>query len=135
MVDSFNASDLAKLKIYVNTNEFFESRNINVFTNYVLTFYNAQLIEKWQTKCDMTFYQNQLNFAVWCASTGCGVSINDHLNSKDKLISSVFRFHIYYQVRKILEEMSCTIPGESLFNATDNRINILKFQKICNELD
>ena len=131
----FNASDLAKLKIFVNENEFFEARNINVFTNYVLTFYNAKLIEKWQTKCDMTFYQNQINFAVWCASTGCGVSIKDHLNSKDKLSSSVFRFHVYYQTRKILEEMSCTIPGESIFNATDNRINMLKFQKICNEFN
>ena len=132
MADSFS---LAKLKIYVNENDFFEARNINIFTNYVLTFYNASLISKWQAKCDMTFYQNQLNFAVWCASTGCGVSIKDHLNSKDKLTSSLFRFHVYYQTRKILEEMSCTIPEESIFNATDNRINMKKFEKICNEFD
>src|SRR5579872_4122642 len=118
MADSFNAGDLAKLKIYLNENEFFEARNINILTNYVLTFYNAQLIEKWQAKYDMTFYQNQLNFAVWCANTGCGVSINDHLNSNDKLISSVFRFHVCYQTRKIFEEMSCAIPGESIFDAT-----------------
>jgi len=129
MVDSFNPSDLAKLKIYLNENDFFEARNINVFTNYVLTFYNSNLIAKWQAKCDMTFYQNQLNFAVWCASTGCGVSINDHLNFKDKLTATVFRFHVYYQSRKILEELSCTIPGISIFNATDNGINMKTFEK------
>ena len=135
MADPFNVSDLAKLKIYVNEKEFFEAKNINIFTNYILTFYNAKLIAKWQAKSDMTFYQNQLNFAVWCASTGCGVSIRDHLNSANKLASSFFRFHIYYQTRKILEELSCTIPGQSIFNATDNRINVLKFQKVCNEFN
>jgi hypothetical protein len=128
---SFN---IPKLKVYVNNSEFFEARNINVFTNYMLTFYNADLIDKWLKKCDMSFYQNQLNFAVWCATSGCGVS-SEHLSSKENLIASVYRFHVYYQTRKILEEMSCPIPGDQIFNATDNHINMLKYQKLCNEFN
>ena len=128
---SFN---IPKLKIFVNNGEFFEAQNINVFTNYMLTFYNVELVNKWLNKCDMTFYQNQLNFAVWCATNGCGVS-TEHLNSKEKLIASVYRFHVYYQTRKILEELSCPIPGDPIFNATDNHINMLKFQKLCNEFN
>ncbi len=128
---SFN---IPKLKIFVNNGEFFEAQNINVFTNYMLTFYNVELVNKWLNKCDMTFYQNQLNFAVWCATNGCGVS-TEHLNSKENLIASVYRFHVYYQTRKILEELSCPIPGDPIFNATDNHINMLKFQKLCNEFN
>ena len=128
---SFN---IPKLKVHVNDREFFEAQSINVFTNYMLTFYNAAMIDKWLSKCDMSFYQNQLNFAVWCATSGCGVS-KEHLNSKENLIASVYRFHVYYQTRKILEELSCPIPGDQIFNATDNHINMLKFQKLCNEFN
>lgn len=131
---NLNVGDLTKLKIYVSNTESFEARNINVFTNYMLTFYNASLISKWLNKCDMSFYQNQLNFAVWCATSGCGVSY-EHLSSNENLIASVFKFHVYYQTRKILEEMSCPIPGDQIFDTTDNHINLLKYQKLCNEFN
>src|SRR5579863_1711566 len=125
--------DVSKLKIYVNETDSFQANNLNIFTNYVLSFFNDKSIQKWLGSCDMTFYQNQLNFAVWCASTGCGVSVNDHLNVKDNLLASVYKFHIYYQTRKVLEELSCPIPGESIFDTLDNRVNMIKYQKLCNE--
>ena len=31
----------------------------------------------------MDWWQCQLNFAVWCATAGCGVSADDHLQAKD----------------------------------------------------
>jgi hypothetical protein len=127
-------TDVTKLKIYVNSNDCFEARNLNIFTNYTLTFFSADPISKWLSKCDLSFYQNQLNFAVWCASAGCGMSV-EHLTSTHRLLSSVFRFHLYYQTRKILEEMNCPIPGDPIFNATDNHINLLKYQKLCNEFN
>ena len=129
-----HVKDIMKLKIYANNVDCFEARNLNIFTNYTLTFFNAESISKWSSKCDMIFYQNQLNFAIWCATSGCGVSA-EHLTSTQNLLSSVFRFHLYYQTRKILEEMSCPIPGDQIFNATDNHINLLKYQKLCNEFN
>ena len=49
------------------------------------------------------------------SSAGCGVSYQDHLQSGDKLVRSVFRFHVYYQTRRILEEMKVALPDhESL---------------------
>jgi len=131
----FNVGDITKLKVYVDNTDFFEARNINIFTNYTLSFFNVGLIDKWLNKCDMTFYQNQLNFAVWCATSGCGVSVEHICNTKTNLLSSVFRFHVYYQTRKILEEMSCPIPGDKIFSANDNHINMLKYQKLCNEFN
>ena len=58
-----------------------------------------------------------------------------HLNLKGNLIASVYRFHVSYQTRKILEELSCPIPGDPIFNATDNDINMLNFQKLCNDFN
>jgi len=124
--------DITRLEIYVNEKDSFQATNINVFTNYVLSFFNAEVINKWLSHCNMAFYQNQLNFVVWCASTGCGVSV-EHLNAGDKLLSSVFRFHLYFQTRKLLQEMSCPIPGNPVFCPTDNNINMLQYQKLCNE--
>ena len=85
--------DLTVLKIYVNEQDSFVARNLNVFTNYVLSFHSAAAVDKWRNSCNMTFYQNQLNFAVWCASSNCGVSV-EHLNTSHNLLSSVYKFHI-----------------------------------------
>ena len=41
----------------------------------------AEMYDNWITN-QMQFWQNQLNFAVWCATTGCGVSKLDHLRNK-----------------------------------------------------
>jgi len=129
-----NVDNVTTLKIYVDEKHSFIARNFNVFSNYVLSFNNTAKIEKWRSRCDMTFYQNQLNFAVWCASAGCGVS-TQHLNTSHNLLSSVFKFHIYYQVRKILQAMSCPIPGESIFNSSNNNINMMVYKKLCNEFN
>ena len=80
----------------------------------------------------MQFWQNQLNFAVWCATTGCGVS-KEHLRHKDPMTRSVFRFHAYYQIRRILSEMSCPLPTEDSWNPLNNGINMNAYERICNE--
>lgn len=130
---TLNVEEINHLKIFVNATDSFQARNLNIFTNYTLTFYNANVVEKWLSSCNMTFYQNQLNFAIWCSSAGCGISVNEHILTKNNLLSSVYRFHIYYQTRKLLEEMECPIPGESIFKEDDNKINMIKYQKLCNE--
>ena len=68
----------------------------------------------------MRLWQTQLNFAVWCASSACGVS-SAHLNyTKHPMIRSVYRFHIYYHVRRILKKLQVPLPHETSFNAADN---------------
>ena len=36
----------------------------------------------------------QLNFAVFCASFACGVSV-EHMNAKKPMIRGIYRFHVY----------------------------------------
>jgi len=86
-----NVDDVTTLKIYVNEKHSFIVRNFNVFSNYMPSFNNTAKIEKWRSHCDMTFYQNQLNFAVCCASAGYGVC-TQHLNTSHNLLSSFLSF-------------------------------------------
>ena len=74
-----------------------------------------------------------LNFAVWCTSSACGVS-SAHLNySKHPMIRSVYRFHVYYQVRRVLIRLQTLLPHEIGFNTADNPYTESEFFKICED--
>ena len=119
--------------MYVNEQDSLVAKNLNVFLNYVLSFNSAAAVDKWRNNCNMNFYQNQLNFAVWCASFGCEVSIK-HLNTSQNLLSSVYKFHIYIiKFEEFYNKCLVLIPGESLFNTADNHINLIAYKKICNK--
>ena len=47
---------------------------------------HSQDYNNWVSNPSMQFWQNQLNLAVWCATTGCGVSKEGHLQHKDPMI-------------------------------------------------
>ena len=70
--------------------------------------------DNWQ-HAPMTWWQCQLNFALWCATAGCGVSPDDHLQAKDPLLASLYRFHVYYTTRRLLVELSHPLWGQVLF--------------------
>ena len=66
----------------------------DVFTNYPL---GAVRVEDKRFKdwdhYKLTLWQSQLNFAVFCASSACGVSV-EHINANRPLIRSIYRFHV-----------------------------------------
>ena len=77
--------------------------------------------------------QTQLNFSVFCASSACGVS-SAHLNyTKHPMIRSVYRFHVYYHVRRILKKLQVPLPHETGFNAADNPYTESEFLKNCED--
>ena len=79
----------------------------------------------------MRLWQTQLNFAVWCASSACRVS-SEHLNyTKHPMIRSVYHFHVYYHVRRILKKLQTPLPHETGFNVADNPYTESEFLKIC----
>ena len=122
---------LVNQTITINKNNF-TARFPNIWINYKLPqIKDPQIYDDWISN-PMQFWQNQLNFAVWCATTGCGVS-KTHLRNKDPMIRSVFRFHVYYQIRRILTEMQCPLPTDESFSALNNGINLNAFGRICSE--
>ena len=84
-------------------------------------------------KAPMQLWQTQLNFTVWCASSACGVS-SVHLNySKHPMIRAVYRFHMYYHVRRVLKRLQTPLPHGPGFNAADNPYTSSEFLKICED--
>ena len=69
---------------------------------------------------------------VFCASSACGVSV-EHLNAKEPMIRSIYRFHIYYHIRRILKILEIPLPYENSFNQYNNPYNHEKFKGICSE--
>ena len=50
-----------------------------IFAKYVLPYVESDaIVQNWHER-QMQFWQNQINFALWCATSGCGVSMQEHL--------------------------------------------------------
>ena len=111
----------------------FQVKFPNVFTNYPLGAVRVedQKFKDWD-HYKFTIWQSQLNFAVFCASSACGVSV-EHLNAKEPMIRSIYRFHVYYHIRRILKILEIQLPYENSFNQYSNPYNHEKFIGICSE--
>ena len=84
-------------------------------------------------KAPLKLWQRQLNYAVFCASSACGVS-SAHLNyTKHSMIWSVYRFHVYYHVRRVLKRLQTPLPHKTIFNTADNPYTESEFLKICED--
>ena len=94
----------------------FQVKFLNVFTYYPL---GAVRVEDRKFKdwdhYKFTLWQSQLNFAVFCPSSACCVSV-EHLNAKKPMIRSIYQFHVYYQFRRILKILGIPLPYENPFN-------------------
>ena len=95
-----SGKDLYKQTIVVSKDDTFPARFLNMFVDYPLGQMHVgdKLWTHWNEH-PMRLWQTQLNFAVWCASSACGVS-SVHLNyAKHPMIRAVYRFHVYCHVR------------------------------------
>ena len=74
----------------------------------------------------------QLNFAVFCASSSCGVSVK-HMNAKKPVIRSIYRFQVYYHIRRILKLPENPLIYENSFSQYNNLYNHEKLIKFSGE--
>ena len=89
----------------------------------------------------MSFWQQQLNFALWCATTGCGVSremlFPSSLNLSEQ-IRTFYQFHVYYTTKKILYEMGGiqsknALPDDTVFQEDNNPYDVASYKRMCAE--
>ena len=131
-----------QVKIYVTPTDYFATKFRQIFTKTQIKFTTAKYARKWLAKPDMSFWPQQLNFALWCATTGCGVSremlfSNSSLKLSDQ-IRTFYQFHVYYTTRKILYEMGGiqsknALPDDPAFNQQDNPYDVASYKRICAE--
>ena len=144
---------LVQQEIYVTPSEKFKIKFRDIFTGTVITHRSSHESRRWLAGPNFEYWPQQLNFAFFAATTGCGVSRrilfedkmrdgkNDLTDSELKLppqVRSFFWFHVYFTVRRILFELggvqnSLPLPGDSAFNQTENKYDIPSFERICAE--
>ena len=112
--------------------KWFGAKYPDIFENYPLTVSSDKAVQAWRSN-PMQFWQNQLNFAVWCATTGSGVSLEDHLSAADGFLQSFYRFHVYYQIRRILVEIQGPLPRDRAWDAVNNPYDRGGYERICDE--
>ena len=117
-----------------DVDDYFTANFPNIFTNYMLGEMRVKspLYQHWESQ-PMKLWQTQLNFAVFCASSACGVS-SAHLNyKKHSLVRAVYRFHVYYHIRRVLKRLQAVLPHEDNFNPADNPYTEKEFFNLCHE--
>ena len=144
---------LVQQEIYVTPRDKFKIKFRDIFTDTVICHRSSAESKRWLAGPNFEYYPQQLNFAFFCATTGCGVSQrilfenkmrdgkNDLTDSELNLppqVRSFFWFHVYFTVRRILFELggvqnSLALPGDSAFNQTENKYDIPSFKRICAE--
>ena len=121
------ASELVTLDIYVTPTESFQAKMRDVFKKTVVSFWSSKQAYTWLREPNYKYWPQQLNFAVWCATSGCGVSLSE-LKRWPLIIQGFIKFHVYFTIRRVLYELD-----ESAFNQTDNTYNKSAFESLCNE--
>ena len=93
--------------VFVSKSAAFSTKYLDIYDKYVLpaTEGNIDVARRWHD-APMDFWQNQLNFATWCATTGCGVSVHDHLKGVLQVCS---RKHTAINVNI---SVSCVLPDQ-----------------------
>ena len=144
---------LVQQEIYVTPSDKFKIKFRDIFSDTVICHRSSAESRRWLAGPNFEYYPQQLNFAFFCATTGCGVSQrilfedkmrdgkNDLTDSELNLppqVRSFFWFHVYFTVRRILFELggvqnSLPLPGDSAFNQTENKYDIPSFERICAE--
>ena len=77
-------------------------------------------------------YQCQLNFALFCATSALGISWQ-HLNHPNLLVRSVYRFHVYFHVRLILNDLGIPLQHEDGFSKVKNAYSKSVYYSICDD--
>ena len=128
-----SAKDLYIQNITVSEHDSFQVKFSKVFTNYPLGAVRDedQTFKDWDNY-KFTLWQTQLNFGVFCASSACGVSV-EYMNAKKPMIRSIYCFHVYYHIRRMLKIIEIPLLYKNSFNQYNNPYNHEKFIKICGE--
>ena len=114
----------------------------DVFTDTKLTHHSAKESHRWLNSHDMNYWPQQLNFAIWCATTGCGVSCKLLFEGAElklpKQVRSFLRFHVYFTIRRVLHELggiqnSVALPVDDVFDQKNNTYDSPSYNRLCNE--
>ena len=111
-----------KINIFVSPTEYFTTKFREIFSKTQISHITGKESRSWLSGPKMKYWPQQLNFALWCATTGSGIS-REILHKLSQQLRAFYLFHVYFTVRRILFEMGgiqsfSALPGDPTFNQT-----------------
>ena len=126
------------IKIYVTLTSFFQVKLRDIFEQTNIKHYTAAESRAWLSAPNMKYWPQQLNFAVFCATEGRGISREVLELNMPEQIKAFYKFHVYFTVRRILFQMGdvqsmSALPGDPSFNPSNNKDDVASYKRICGE--
>ena len=112
-----------KINIFVSPTEYFTTKFREIFSKTQITHTTGKESRSWLSGPKMKYWPQQLNFALWCATTGSGIS-REIMHKLSQQLRAFYLFHVYFTVRRILFEMGgiqsfSALPGDPTFSQTE----------------
>ena len=123
---------LVNLDIYVTPRQSFRAKMRNIFGKSMVRFTSGAQGNAWQNEPNYKYWPQQLNFSIWCATCGCGISLAE-IDKYPKVVQGFLKFHVYFTTRRVLYELGVPLPDESAFSQTNNVYTKSAFEALCNE--
>ena len=127
-------------RIYATPDEFFVTKFRDIFQKVRLTHTASAEAKTWLRGPNMKYWPQQLNFAVFCATQGYGISreIFDEGRSLTPQIRVFYQFHVYFTVRRVLYQLGgiqniSALPLDPTFNPLSNHYDAASYKRICAE--
>ena len=94
-------------RIYATPDEFFVTKFRDIFQQTRLTHRSSAEAKTWLRGPNIKYWPQQLNFAVFCATQGCGISheIFDEGRSLTPQIRAFYQFHEYFTIRRVFDSL------------------------------
>ena len=129
-----------QINICVIPDLFFVPQFREVFQKNKLRHTSADESEIWLGWPNMKYWPQELNFAVFCSTQGCGIS-RETFGSGLTLplqIMAFYKFHVYFTARWILYQPGgiqriSALPGDPTFNQFNNHYDVASYNRLCNE--
>ena len=126
-----------KINIFVSPTEYFTTKFREIFSKTQITHITRKESRSWLSGVKMKYWPQQLNFALWCATTGSGIS-REIMHKLSQQLRAFYLFHVYFTVRRILFEIGgiqsfSALPGDPTFSQTENKYDSPSYKRICAE--
>ena len=127
-------------RIYATPDEFFVTKFRDIFQQTLLKHTASAEAKTWLRAPNIKYWTQQLNFAVFCATQGCGISreIFDSGFSLTPQIRVFYQFHAYFTIRRVLYQLGgiqniSALPGDPTFNQFNNHYDVPSYKRLCAE--
>ena len=104
----------------------FDVKVRNIFKDFRLTHTSGKEARTWLRGPNFRYWPQQLSFAVWAATKGCGVAM-------DMFNVGFLRFHVAFTMRRLLKELGVPLPGDKNFDRMNNPYNKVALERLMNE--